>query len=252
MNQKKLFVYVVAIFLAIIWIPSTALATTITFQDNSVYWPTWISTDTSDNSNDDIGVPEILDINAGQLTHDGTNLLSISFNYSPFNNTNVSAGDLFLDMDSDGAWDWFVDVTSTATLYQVTSGTFSASKGPNDSAYLLSDSVYPVTNASIRNDHPVEVNLAGLGGTGIVYSAASWVPSFTDFTNDGTGNSPVLFANLNIQLIPNSDITVGFGPNCANDVIYEQIPVPEPGTMLLFGCGLIIVAGIGRKRLLNR
>ncbi|MBW2000063.1 MAG: PEP-CTERM sorting domain-containing protein, partial [Deltaproteobacteria bacterium] len=45
---------------------------------------------------------------------------------------------------------------------------------------------------------------------------------------------------------------IGWAVNCANDVIYEKMPVPESATVLLLGAGLIFVAGFSRRRLLKR
>jgi hypothetical protein len=40
--------------------------------------------------------------------------------------------------------------------------------------------------------------------------------------------------------------------NCANDYGEGQVPIPEPATMLLFGSGLIGLAGLGRKKFKKR
>jgi len=46
-------------------------------------------------------------------------------------------------------------------------------------------------------------------------------------------------------------VIYGWAPNSGNDVVYEKTvnPVLERSTMFLLGCGLVGLAGLGRKRL---
>ena len=39
-----------------------------------------------------------------------------------------------------------------------------------------------------------------------------------------------------------SQVIVGFAVNCANDVIYQSVAVPEPSTALILGVGLVLLA----------
>jgi hypothetical protein len=57
------------------------------------------------------------------------------------------------------------------------------------------------------------------------------------------------------SLITGDKIAFHWGETCANDVIEGSVPnapVPEPATMLLFGSGLVGLAGFGKRKLLKK
>ncbi|MBW1704764.1 MAG: PEP-CTERM sorting domain-containing protein, partial [Deltaproteobacteria bacterium] len=78
-------------------------------------------------------------------------------------------------------------------------------------------------------------------------TSASGLTSVT-LTEYASAPDTLIYLFDNIAL--DDDFVIGYTPWCANDVFLT--PVPEPATMLLLGCGLIGLAGIGRKKFFKK
>jgi len=63
----------------------------------------------------------------------------------------------------------------------------------------------------------------------------------------GWGTTSITFHNLSIDLTGVGEIAIGWTQNCANDVLYESVPVPEPGTLFLFSTGLLGLLFVSRR-----
>ena len=218
--------------LSFLFIPNAANATVFTFGDSVNHWDTWESTNKDWGSNDDdrdtIGVPDITGgtalVNSGLLSQ--VDIFYTGFNWS------VKAGDLFIDVGSNQWWDYVL--TSEGNIYEFTGNSFSTEKGDNDDLYEITGRW---RGYDIRNDHPYALDDTGLNPLGSY--------TFSGFSRHGKS---VNFSDFSIFV--GETFTLGFGPTCANDVIYEKVaaPVPEPATLLLLGSGLIGLAGFRRKK----
>ncbi len=224
-----------------------ARATTVSFGDSVRYWSHY-GNGTVDDTRDTIGTPDLL---GGTATFsDSTGLLTnISIDYtghfSPVasGNARVIPGDLFLDVGGDGHWDYVMKLvagaqTPVANYASLSILDVSASASPS---YLFtgSDNTGYWAGYGIRDRHPYAWNGGGTQiGTGSL-------AGFDQLASGGT-----LGFGLGNGLSINGNVTIGFAPSCANDVLFANVsaPVPEPSAALIFGIGLVAVTR-GRRAL---
>jgi len=214
----------------------TAHATQYSFTDQHIYWPGWTSKDTSDNTRDAIGNPQLT---GGYITVQNGHLTSVAIQgsgYSMSRGGTIPFGDLFLDVNSDNVWDYVVRLGGSSgkgyrSIYHLSLGLNSTT------GYIMTDPGY-WSGYDIRNDHPWELDTRF--GTKLDPKAY-----FSGITSDGT----LIFSLPGSLMEVGSTVTIGWTVGCANDVIYEQVRVPEPSIALLLGFGL---AGLAFRKKLRK
>lgn len=260
--MKKLLIIPVLFW---VFMSSQALGTPVNFGDNTYFWAGWNSQAADgalDDSRDEIGTPIFPGTpiapgsSAGSYNINGSGKLTrITFNYNLVGSSQntaepyVKPGDLFIDKNGDGTWDYLVQVyNQTAAfnynLYSITLSSLGGTVG-----YILSDAAWLASGypggADIRNDHPVAIDSTVLKSSlGTAY--------FDGWNTSGlAGNYTTYFDFGSSGLDIGNTFQFAWTVNCANDVIREQgsnSAVPEPATMLLLGSGLIGFGAFARKK----
>jgi hypothetical protein len=253
-NEMKRWIKGCMLLLFVALISPQAFGDTIPFGDHSIYWSGWAAKrggndqgmDNFLNTYDFYSIPNIL---GGSATVNNGYVTKVTFQVNIPAGTAGSWGllkpaDLFIDTNHDQKWDYVVnmiapnDVPGDGKLYAITQPL--GSKTGYFMSYVINKPYYDV-----RYDHPIGVDLSLVGG-----SLTSIPVTFSGWSNPGDGKTTdvsFVFGGLGIPVGYQFDI--GWTVNCANDVIYENIYVPEPTTLLFLGCSIIVLVGFGRKRL---
>ena len=156
--------------------------------------------------------------------------LQTGFNVAAADVSGYRPGDFALDVNGDGMYDYAIDfsvsgATASFSLYDVTSW--------KDSDF------FSIANPFEMNEGTKIDDFTGAFGSG------------TYANNSDGGTSYVLEGSFDLDLLDayaGSDIGIHWTMQCGNDYLNQtSAPVPEPATMLLFGCGLIGLAAVGKK-----
>lgn len=242
--MRKLYTWTAALAALSLVSALDAGASPVAFGDTHRYWAGY-QNGTGDDTRDTIGTP---DLQGGVAELGASGLLtSIRFDYTgrftltASGNGRVIPGDLFLDAGSDGDWDYVVKLVSGAHTPVASYASLSVLDVSGESAaYLMSgsDNTGYWRGWGIRDRHPYAWD-----GGGSAIGTASLAP----FDPSAPGGS--LFFSLGAGLDVGPRVTIAFAPNCANDVLREEIsaPVPEPTAALVFGVGLFVAARARRR-----
>mgnify|MGYP000645737769 CR=1 FL=1 len=223
----------IGIGIAVLGFGQNSEATTYTYNDIYANWPGHFV-----DARDEIGNPQITDVNGIKVTIDGGYLTQVVIYMDssiriPSGWSGITPYDsLFINSNWNGtyadyqSWDYYVldytqNTNTDGTLYSV-GLSYDYEKAPSHSGW------------SLRTGHPAGIS------TGL--TSISTPPDFS-VVWDGTKityNFPSGLIEIDGQFV------IGYSLWCANDVALT--PVPEPTAVLLLGFGLVAV-GLGARRL---
>lgn len=212
-----------------------ATPVTQTFADTAINWAEWTDNVTNPAATGDTyGTPTI---SSTFVTTDNFDLNYIAFQIGNAY-TGVKSGDLFIDANADKTWDYVVKsygftLDSNAIL---AAGLYAINVGLTDDAKYLT-----ATATNERTGH----------ATGLADMTTARYLGSVGYASEGTVSPYYVafdFTGLNTALSFDRDFIIGYTFTCANDVVYQQVPVPEPGTFAMLGAGLLGLGLFARRK----
>ena len=238
--RKNNFVFGLFVCAVVVLSSTNVMATMYTFTDSWINWPGYEETTPTAGEADSIryqdewGTPQLdhidVTVTNGLLTtvdvvlHDDTHRQAFD---SLFINTSWNG-----DESIGGTWDdwnFFVHDGGASNIGN-TDGTV-----PGDGLYsVLENYSYTTVTTLNRISNPNGINSSSL--------------TLFDSTISGEQNGYHIVYDFGNGLAVTDGFYVAYAPFCANDVMGGGAPVPEPATMLLFGAGIIGLAGSRIRR----
>jgi hypothetical protein len=243
-----------AVLMAAITFSGQAGATTINIADSYIGGDnTW---NWSNGVNDAISSPiDEFNINSMDVTFNSNNRLSqvaINSTYIPYvGASGTHFGDLFIktgkyitptDSTKDNftnaanIWNYelVLGLNGDLILYNIISTV------ENARYFNTSDTYFSNTNYIYRKNQLVDLSQEGLNSENLG-NMGSWT----------TSDNQLIFNINDNNYLTGSDFGFHWDMSCANDVIEGGVsaPVPEPGTMMLFGIGMLGLAVYGKRRM---